>query len=225
MLPIYSPRLYQMMPASELGAPETPASELDVPETPASELDAPETPANELDAPPAPECCYPGWVYVLRLEDDCWYVGYSADLETRIAQHFLGSGVVWTRLHAHVGVENVQRGDVHLETAVTVALMAKYHWKKVRGGKYMQAAMLQAPPPILKAYSRKPPRPLVEPVAVETLDGHTVTYEQLEGCTGAWRAKIGGPKASVCSQRGVKMLRAATETDLRAVVSDWLSAV
>ena len=69
------------MPASELGASETLASE----------LGAPETPANELDAPPASERCYPGWVYVLRLEDVCWYVGYSADLGTRIAQHFLGA--------------------------------------------------------------------------------------------------------------------------------------
>ena len=181
-------------------------------------------PASELDAPPAAEDCYPGWVYVLRLEDDCWYVGYSADLETRIAQHFLGRGADWTRRHVPVGVESVQRGDVHLETALTVALMAKYHWKKVRGGKYMQADMLQAPPPILKAYHRKPPRILVEPVSVETQDGHTVMYEQLEEGAGAWRAKIGGPKASACSQRGVKMLRAATETDLRAAVSDWLSA-
>lgn len=219
------PRLYQRMPVSELDAPETPVSELDASKTLASEFDAPETPVNEIDTPPAPEHCFPGWVYVLRLEDDCWYVGYSADLETRIAQHFLGRGADWTRLHVPVGVESVQRGDVHLETVVTVALMAKYHWKKVRGGRYMQAAMLQAPPPILKAYSRKPPRPLVEPVAVETQDGHTVTYEQLGGCTGVWRAKIGGPKASACSQRGVKMLRAATETDLRAAVSDWLSAV
>ena len=31
-----------------------------------------------------------GYVYVLKLQDDCWYVGYSADPETRIASYFFG---------------------------------------------------------------------------------------------------------------------------------------
>ena len=32
-----------------------------------------------------PDRLYPGFVYVLRLEDDCLYVGYTADPEVRIA--------------------------------------------------------------------------------------------------------------------------------------------
>ena len=71
------------------------------------------------------EPIYQGSVYVLRLQDHCWYVGYSADPETRIASHFLGRGAQWTRLHPPVVVESLQPGDEKLENVVTIALMVK----------------------------------------------------------------------------------------------------
>ena len=43
-----------------------------------------------------PDRLYPGFVYVLRLEDDCLYVGYTLDPEVRIASHFMGRGAQWT---------------------------------------------------------------------------------------------------------------------------------
>ena len=39
-----------------------------------------------------PERLYPGYVYVLMLEDDKLYVGYTKDAEVRISSHFLGMG-------------------------------------------------------------------------------------------------------------------------------------
>jgi hypothetical protein len=38
-------------------------------------------------------------VYVLQLEHDCYYVGCTYSLETRIHQHENGLGSEWTRLH------------------------------------------------------------------------------------------------------------------------------
>ena len=39
-----------------------------------------------------PERLYLGYVYVLMLEDDKLYVGYTKDAEVRISSHFLGTG-------------------------------------------------------------------------------------------------------------------------------------
>ncbi len=75
-----------------------------------------------------------GWVYILRLQDSCWYVGFSADPETRIASHFLGRGARWTQLHPPLAVESLQPGDEKLEDVVTIALMAKHGFQLVRGG-------------------------------------------------------------------------------------------
>ena len=38
-----------------------------------------------------------GHVYTLRLEKGKYYVGYSGEIETRIASHFLGNGSLWTK--------------------------------------------------------------------------------------------------------------------------------
>ena len=40
-----------------------------------------------------------GYVYVLRLTGDKWYVGYSEDPQVRICSHFLGAGSKWTQTH------------------------------------------------------------------------------------------------------------------------------
>ena len=37
-------------------------------------------------------------VYVLKLEDDRYYVGESISPDTRIQNHFKGKGSAWTRL-------------------------------------------------------------------------------------------------------------------------------
>ena len=67
-----------------------------------------------------------GWVYVLKLQDDCWYVGYSADPETRIACHFLGRGARWTQIHPPIAVESLQPGTKKLEDVITIALMVRH---------------------------------------------------------------------------------------------------
>ena len=168
--------------------------------------------------------CHQGWVYVLRLQNHCYYVGYSADPETRIASHFLGRGAQWTRVHPPIAVESLQPGDEKLENVVTIALMAKYGYKRVRGGRYLEVCMPCAPPPILKAYAIKPPPPLPDEVEVETVGGHGVVLTKLQDAgPHAWRARVSGEKAAKqCPAKGFKTLYAPSETELKAAVAKWL---
>ena len=164
-----------------------------------------------------------GWVYVLRLQDNCWYVGFSADPETRIASHFLGRGAWWTQLHPPLA----KPGDEKLEDVVTIAPMARHGFQLVRGGRYVAADMPLPPPPIVKAYSINPPPPVPAETAAEAVCGHSVLVTQLreEGET-AWRAKVAGEKAAkTCPTRGYKTIYAPDEAQLKERVQQWLEEV
>ena len=73
-----------------------------------------------------------GHVYVLQLADDCWYVGWSQDIQTRICSHFLGAGSKWTMLHRPISVHSVKPGCCLQESLTTLALMCQFGWEKVR---------------------------------------------------------------------------------------------
>ena len=92
-----------------------------------------------------------GYVYILELENANWYVGYSQDIQVRIASHFLGAGSFWTQKHKPVAVHSVKPGDTMLETLTTVGLMCVKGWERVRGGPYCCTEMLKAPACIRKA--------------------------------------------------------------------------
>lgn len=88
------------------------------------------------------------YLYVLELDDDCYYVGLTGDLERRFNQHLAGEGfgADWTTLHhpRHM-VHSIctgtrdEREAVRIEDAVTVALMYQHGIEKVRGGCYASA--------------------------------------------------------------------------------------
>ena len=92
-----------------------------------------------------------GHVYVLECEQGHWYVGWSADIQTRIASHFLGAGAKWTQAHKPLHVHSVRSGDTHLETLTTIALMCQHGWERVRGGSYCHVEMTKPPACISKA--------------------------------------------------------------------------
>lgn len=86
------------------------------------------------------------FLYVLELEDGCYYVGLTSDLEHRFNQHVAGDGADWTKLHRPrrllhsicTGTRDA-REAVKIEDAVTVALMQQHSIEKVRGGCYAYA--------------------------------------------------------------------------------------
>jgi predicted GIY-YIG superfamily endonuclease len=77
-------------------------------------------------------------VYVLKLEDECWYVGITMDLNKRLGQHFSGDGAKWTKMHKPIGVDKIiypADGDT-IENDTTKEYMALYGTEKVKGGSW-----------------------------------------------------------------------------------------
>ena len=97
-----------------------------------------------------------GHIYVLRLEKGKYYVGYSGEIETRIASHFLGNGSLWTKKYKPIEVLSVRPGDVLLENVTTIAMMAKHGYENVRGGKYCKVDMNAPPASLAKALKYQP---------------------------------------------------------------------
>ncbi|NYZ62029.1 GIY-YIG nuclease family protein [Luteimonas sp. SJ-16] len=80
-------------------------------------------------------------VYVLELQDGCYYVGQSCKFRERIYQHFTNKGSAWTRLHPPVKVicaKTVKTRDwkvaERIENRLTIFLMRHHGWTRVRGG-------------------------------------------------------------------------------------------
>ena len=84
-----------------------------------------------------PILVYPS-LYVLKLEDDCYYIGISHNLNQRWSQHYSGSGAKWTRLHKPVEVVKViyPATEKDIENRITLEYMETYGKEKVRGGSY-----------------------------------------------------------------------------------------
>ena len=78
-------------------------------------------------------------LYVLKLKDDCWYVGISKDPINRIGQHQGGTGSAWCKKHKPLGGEEnqyiVELGDLNeRESEVTehevTEVLQKEFWPK-----------------------------------------------------------------------------------------------
>jgi len=76
-------------------------------------------------------------VYVLKLENENWYVGITYNLNLRMAQHWSGNGAKWTKLHKPISIEKViYPASTEIENQTTLELMEQYGKEKVRGGNY-----------------------------------------------------------------------------------------
>jgi predicted GIY-YIG superfamily endonuclease len=76
-------------------------------------------------------------VYVLGLEDDCFYVGWTRDLEKRLAEHKTGKGSKWTKQHKYKELITVLPGDTRLENKIAKKWINRYGYDRVRGGIYI----------------------------------------------------------------------------------------
>jgi len=84
-------------------------------------------------------------LYVLELEHDCWYVGFSSNPEKRFKKHLRGSGANWTKLHKPIEIHTVRETKLYLdseaaqlENELTLDYARNYGTDKVRGGGYCQ---------------------------------------------------------------------------------------
>lgn len=90
------------------------------------------------------------FLYVLALENGCFYVGLTSDLSRRMAQHFSGEGSDWTQLHPPVrilhtistGTQDGREAE-RLEDEVTISLILRHGLDKVRGGHFAYADQMR----------------------------------------------------------------------------------
>lgn len=80
-------------------------------------------------------------LFVLLLEGDRYFVGYSSNPVARIRRHFAGKGSEWTAMHKPVEVLSVRSLGMIAESEAarfaakaTVSLMRRVGWQHVRGG-------------------------------------------------------------------------------------------
>jgi predicted GIY-YIG superfamily endonuclease len=79
-----------------------------------------------------------GSVYVLKLEDNCFYIGFTTNLERRMKEHFEGNGSIWTKLHKPISVIKVyENKTLNFETYLTEKAILKYGYSFVRGGDHI----------------------------------------------------------------------------------------
>lgn len=47
------------------------------------------------------------YCYVLKLENDCFYIGISSSLKNRISHHFANNGAKWTKINKPIEIEDI----------------------------------------------------------------------------------------------------------------------
>ncbi|GJQ11712.1 hypothetical protein GpartN1_g3503.t1 [Galdieria partita] len=77
------------------------------------------------------------YIYVLKLQQDKWYIGSTTNLSQRIAQHNEGTGSVWTSHFPPIDLFDCQeQRDGWHEENLTKEYMSRYGIENVRGGPY-----------------------------------------------------------------------------------------
>lgn len=78
---------------------------------------------------------FKGCVYVLQLENECFYVGYTNDIELRWIEHKHGFGSTWTRINKPIKIILIHPNQsILFENSLTEKYIEKYGYNKVRGG-------------------------------------------------------------------------------------------
>jgi len=81
-------------------------------------------------------------LYVLKLQQDKYYVGITVDFTNRLQKHKNGSGAYWTKKYPVLEVISIQNIlEKHAkfeETKLTCEMMLKYGINNVRGAQYCQ---------------------------------------------------------------------------------------
>jgi hypothetical protein len=81
-------------------------------------------------------------IYILKLEGNKFYVGYSSDIKKRIQEHIDGNGSSFTKKYKPIGVEKIKENvpEDHANKYV-IKYMKKYGIDNVRGGSYKGSSL------------------------------------------------------------------------------------
>ena len=140
----------------------------------------------------------------------------------RIAEHFLGRGSNWTRIHPPVKVLEVVPGNKELENAKTDALMCRRGWRNVRGGAWCATELKGMPLPLARVLASKPPPELPDEKGRSAYEyKEQAIYLREEG--DGFLARVTGPFALRSSpDQGVKKSVAETESLAREAAETWV---
>ena len=101
---------------------------------------APSTAPAPAPAPSAARVTKQFQIYVVRCEDNYWYVGKTTrPIDARFAEHVQGTASAWTRAHPPIEIAQTfspDPQDVVAEDAHVRRLMAKHGVDRVRGGAF-----------------------------------------------------------------------------------------
>ncbi len=79
-----------------------------------------------------------GTIYVLELADNCYYIGYTNNLDRRLKHHFEGNGAVWTKKHKFIKLlETFKNKTLNYENFITEKYINKFGYNFVRGGDHL----------------------------------------------------------------------------------------
>lgn len=108
------------------------------------------------------------YIYVLKLEEDKYYVGRTSNILIRIEQHFKGEGAIFTKAFKPIKVielsEELTKQD---ERNKTLEYMEKYGWQNVRGFVWCS---LEIREPNIKINAKNKPKevkPIVNDIDIE----------------------------------------------------------
>jgi len=87
-------------------------------------------------------------IYILRLESEKYYIGYTENISNRILSHFTNGGSSWTKKYKPIEIIDTFEGDKIKEKEITIQYMKKYGWENVRGAGW--CAINQKKPLILE---------------------------------------------------------------------------
>lgn len=77
------------------------------------------------------------FIYVLKLENDKYYVGKTSNPEFRLNRHFKNNGSNWTKLYKPIEIiKLINDCDDYDEDKYTIIYMNNYGIDNVRGGSY-----------------------------------------------------------------------------------------
>ena len=83
-------------------------------------------------------------IYILKLQNDNYYVGKAKDPNKRFQEHILGNGSSWTKKHEPIEIMKVINNCSPFEEDKQVKeLMSLYGIDKVRGGSYSKIDLSQ----------------------------------------------------------------------------------
>lgn len=81
-------------------------------------------------------------IYVLKLENEKYYIGRTNDLKNRVEVHYRGEGSLWTQKYRPTStIEIIETDDPYDEDKVTLKYMEKYGIDNVRGGSFVRLVL------------------------------------------------------------------------------------